>query len=710
MESSLAVQTMLAGMPTANELCRSESNGRVLIAVGATVIFDFAVTDSGMRNVAAVTLPELGFTGRHVAQVLRITEEYVSILRGRARREGSSALVGRLGRPPALGPAQLADAVRARAGGEPDTEIAARLGVHATTVARALVRAGQASPEPETQPAQQTLIDLEETSAQATGPAEATGPTVTAASIEVAGPVLGSSRIREGMVRSRYGGAMLLYAYMDAVGVEAIFSTLSGAPARRYDDLGVLSAATIGLALGVDTIEGVKHLVRADAGAVVGLSAIPELATLRSRLGALGDGCDPLALQRAFAKNMLSFDPADEPVYYVDDHFVAYAGAAPVAKGWNTRRRHAEAGRDDTLVVDARGRAVVFSTSAPTGLSSNLPGVLAQLRQVTGPKVAILVGFDRGGAYPVAFRACAAAGADWVTYRRAPLVQASTSPKASWTVRDHKRIVVSLADEIVEIKNYGPARQLTLFEGGQAVLQVLTSDRVATGAGLLCWLRSRWRIENVFKYAAAHNGINALADYRTDINTDTRMITNPVRLAARADLTAAETALVAAERALPQLLAGPGTPGQKNAALPAASLRIEAAHRIVEAAAMTLQPIPAKVAANEVNPDARLARHLLPRRGLQMVLRLLAFNAEAWVAEHFNAYLADPNEYRGLLRNLLHQGATIAYATETITVTLDRPDSPRVARALGLLAEELNVAEAHLPGDPRPITYQLADA
>ena len=40
---------------------------------------------------AAVTLPELGFTGRHVAEVLGITEEYVSMLRGRARRQELAA-------------------------------------------------------------------------------------------------------------------------------------------------------------------------------------------------------------------------------------------------------------------------------------------------------------------------------------------------------------------------------------------------------------------------------------------------------------------------------------------------------------------------------------------------------------------------------------------------------------------------------------------
>ena len=100
----------------------------------------------------------------------------------------------------------------------------------------------------------------------------------------------------------------------------------------------------------------------------------------------------------------------------------------------------------------------------------------------------------------------------------------------------------------------------------------------------------------------------------------------------------------------------------------------------------------------------------LARRGLQMVLRLLAFNAEAWLAEHLNAYRTDPDEYRAITRNLLHQGGQIHYTTTTITVTLDRPDSPRIARALRLLTDELNTTPARLPGDRRPITYQVQPA
>jgi len=362
------------------------------------------------------------------------------------------------------------------------------------------------------------------------------------------------------------------------------------------------------------------------------------------------------------------------------------------------------------MLTDARGRAVIFGSAEPCGLVTTLPGVLTQLREVLGPDAKILLGFDRGGAFASAFRACREADADWVTYRRAPLVQTTVAPRRSWTIRQGQRISVLLADEIVQLKDYGSARQLTLFENGLPILQVLTSDLTATGASLLCWLRARWRIENMFKYAARHNGIDRLADYVMDLGTDTRRVPNPARVAARKTVAAAQADLIKAERALPQLLTSGATPKQLNAQLPGLHRQIAKATAALEAAKTALRPIPAKIAATDLDPDAKRARPRLERRGLQMVLRLLAFNAEAWLAEHFNAYLTDPNEYRAVLRHLLRLGGHIDYTNSQIIVTLDRPDSPRVGRALQLLTQELNATPANLPGDRRPLTYQISAA
>src|SRR5674536_281105 len=62
--------------------------------------------------------------------------------------------------------------------------------------------------------------------------------------------------------------------------------------------------------------------------------------------------------------------------------------------------RLVQPGRVDPLVTAARARAVCFAAGEPAGLSVTMPGVLAQLREVTGPDAAVLLGFDRGGSYP----------------------------------------------------------------------------------------------------------------------------------------------------------------------------------------------------------------------------------------------------------------------------------------------------------------------
>lgn len=717
-------QDAFEGLPEPGVLLLHVVDGQVLVTCGRSLLYRYDVADMGMRNLAIVALTDAGRRVDEVAAVFGLSATYVSILRGRARQQGSAGLVRRRGRPPKLSEAQVTRARRWAGQGRSQQEIADRLGVAQSVISELLARRGRLPAQPELAelseaadvdaggvagPEQSADVEPAQPPAQQPQP-ETVLEVVVDESPRAGEAFTGSSRVGTGSVGCRYAGVMLLHAYLEKVGAQAVFATVTGGPARRYDDQAILSAATLGFALGAGTIEGVGHLRRADAGATVGTAMIPEVKTLRTRLSALADGTDPLTVQRAFAAGMLTADPAGDPVYFVDDHFVPYAGARPVAKGWNTKRRHAQPGRDDTMLVDARGRAVVFDSGEPTGLSTSLPGVLAQLRQVIGQSAPVLLGFDRGGAYPAVFTACREAGAHWVTYRRAPLAATSIEPRRSWTVRDGKRVSMLLADQTVHLNGYGQARQLTLHERGAPVLQVLTSEQDATGADLVCWLRARWRIENMFKYASAHNGIDALASYGMDITPDDRTVPNPARTVARQTVKAAEADLATAERALPQLLNSGGTPKQLNAALPAAHARIRAAQQTLEQAKAALKPIPAKILATQLDPDAKRARPRLARRGLQMVLRLLAYNAEAWLAEHLNAYLTDNDEYRAITRNLLHHGGRIDYSKNTITVTLDTPDSPRVARALTLLTDELNQRPARIPGDRRPITYHVSQA
>ena len=391
--------------------------------------------------------------------------------------------------------------------------------------------------------------------------------------------------------------------------------------------------------------------------------------------------------------------------------FVPYTGAKPVAKGWNNKRGRAEKGRADTHVTAHDGRAVCFVTGEPSGLSVTLPKALAELKKAAGPGAAIMVGFDRGGAYPQVFAHCRDQQVHWVTYRRAPLAVPAALPVITAVTYAGRTRQVAWAEETVQLKDYGQARQITLFEHGRVALQILTSDFGACPADILSWLKSRWREENFLKYASENYGIDKICDYLASIETNTKLIRNPARDQANAAVRDAEKTLAAAERGLAALLADPGlAPAAKNARIPGLQEDITRARAAAAAAVTARKPIPAKLPASDIDPDAETALLRAGRRGLQMVLRLLAHNAEHWLSGHLNAYLRDDDEYRAITRQTIIRGlaGTITWTPAAITVQLDQPGSARVTRALALLIDEINATPPAMPGDSRPITCHLA--
>ena len=633
-------------------------------------------------------------------------------------REGTAGLVRAPGRPRETDEASWQRAGEWRAAGVRDAEIARRLGVNQSTVLRRLGRAHvqdplpSAEPEPAEQPGPVAPVPPEPEPAQAPGPAGRPAPRPGAAAEPEGEEPAAAAEPQTGPAAawSRYAGAMLLHAFGARAGAGEILQDAVGEDAQP-GDVALLSAVSLCFALGAATAEQFKHLAAAEAGPLAGLSRLPDLRTLRPGLAAIADRADPLRLQRMFASAMLAADPVTSGVYYVDDHFVPYTGAKPVGKGWNNKRGRAERGRADTHVTAHDGRAVCFVTGEPSGLSATLPKALAELKKAVPPGTRIMLGFDRGGACPQVFRHCREQSAHWVTYRRAPLAVPAVLPVITAVTVGGRERTIAWAEEKVQLKDYGEARQITLFEHGKVALQILTSDFDACPAEILDWLKSRWREENFLKYAAENYGIDKICDFAASIETNTKMTDNPMRKAANAAVRDAEKDLAAAERALAALLADPAvTPAAKNKAIPGASRKITAARRKLQAATAARAGVPAKLPADQINPEARTAVLRAGRRGLQMMLRLLAHNAEHWLAGCLNAYLRDDDEYRAITRETIIRGlaGTIGFTPATITVILETPGQPRIARALAMVIDEINQTPPVIPGDNRPITYRIA--
>ena len=541
-----AAAAILDGMPDARDLHRLDTGGQTMIFAGSVQLFQYAGDDTATRNVAVAVLRQLGFGGTEVAAVMELTPNYVATLRQRSLQEGTAGLIRAAGRPRETGEASWDQARSWRAAGTRDAEIARRLGVNQSTVLRRLGRAH----------VQEALPLTPEPAAAEPGPGEpqAGEPRVTepeqAAGTGLAGP---DPARQPATFSSRYAGAMLLHAFFARAAAGAVLADAAGP-----GDVALLTAVSMCFALGAATTGQFKQLAAAEAGPLVGLSALPGLRALRPELARIADAADPLRLQSLFAAAMLAADPVTSGVYYVDDHFVPYAGAKPVAKGWNNKRGRAGRGRADTHVTAHDGRAVCFVSGEPSGLSATLPPALAELKKAAGPGARIMLGFDRGGAYPRVFTHCREQNVHWVTYRRAPLAAPAKLPVITTITYAGRTRQITWAEETVQLKDYGDARQITLFEHGRIALQILTSDRDACPAEILSWLKSRWREENFLKYASQNYGIDKICDYPATIETNAKLIRNPARDQANAAVRNAEKTLAAAERGLAALLGDPG--------------------------------------------------------------------------------------------------------------------------------------------------------
>src|SRR5512133_902300 len=409
-------------MPGPEPLRLLTHQGETVVLSGRLVLFRFAVADVGMRRLAVVALTQAGQSVKAVAQAFEVHPNYLSTLRKTAREQGSVGLVKVQGRPVKLTPAQREQVRRWSEQGVTGQEIARRLQVSDSMISR-LVGAGPRMPGSVQDEFPGTDVDdpvvddpVVDDPVVADRELPAVEPVVPA--VEPGngldggrrGVVVGSSRLGVAGVDSRYAGAMLLHAFYDRVGAAAVFAPLSGAgPAlarsRRFDDVALLTATSVAFALGVGSVEATKHLLRDQVGPLAGLVRLPELRTLRPRLGEIAEACDPLRLQADLATVMINAEAPLLGLYFVDDHFVPYEGAKPVGKGYNTKRRTAQKGLADTVVTDYHGRAVCFVSGPPSGLTKTLPAALSELRGVTGD-AKIMLGFDRGGSYAQVFAHC----------------------------------------------------------------------------------------------------------------------------------------------------------------------------------------------------------------------------------------------------------------------------------------------------------------
>ncbi len=469
--------------------------------------------------------------------------------------------------------------------------------------------------------------------------------------------------------------------------------------------------------------EGATRIVPTDLGRVLALDRAPEVKTLRRKLAEMGGLKLGSQLIGRLARRHADQHQEAMGYLYIDGHVRVYNGKRELPKVHSTRLRIAMPATHETWVGDANGDPVlVVIAPLQTSMVDEIRELLPELRRLVGDRRLTIV-FDRGGWSPQFFAEMVAAGFDFLTYRKSPLLP---EPRRSFTEHQLERDGVAhsyfLADRWVRLRlsqrHKGEpktlrVRQVTRLTPDGHQTPILTSHADLTAAEVAYRMFARWRQENYFKYGRQHFALDALDTYAAVVDDPTRLVPNPARKQLARRLARARLGLVEAQAAYGAAAAGnqeaqrPTMRGFKIANA-AAGQEVSQAQEVVRSLEAERDRTPNKVPLAQVRPEARLLE--TERKLLTHAVRMSAYNSESALARLLGPlYARSADEGRALLREAFRDAGDLRRANGRLEVRLNPLSAPRRTRALAALCELLNDTETTYPGTDLVLHYSVKD-
>jgi prepilin-type processing-associated H-X9-DG protein len=738
-------------------IVEDDDGGRVFVHGNLAYAWDRG--DTAARRFAAVSLVRIkAATQLEVAEAFAVKSATV---RRWETQLADAGVGGLLGEP--KGPKRksklTADTVssirRLRAGGASYRAIAAETGVSVGSVRNALVLAG-GDPAVE-QSCQATVSDtgLEpEPGLGAQEGRQVQPECVTAVgddpavSVPVVAPVLADppprgverALARFGLIpyappvftrcaRAPLAGLLLAVPALAGTGlIEDAHAVYGGVPNGFYSLDAMLCEGVFRALLGQARAEGAARIDPIALGRLLGLDRAPEVKTIRRKIRYLAQAGKAGDWITAMAARHVQHRPEQAAVLYVDGHVRAYQGTRKIAKTHVPRLKFPAPATVETWVADATGDPLLVVMAQPgASLAGELRRLIPKLRALVGDDRRVLVGFDRGGWSPTLFADLHAAGFDTLTWRKGAAVDIDEHQFSEHTHIDaHGRTHTwALADTEVTLDiTEGPRagevftmRQISLFNAAATrQMHILTTRADLTAAEIRYRMGARWRQENHYRYARIHFDLDSHDSYRAGEDDPTRMVPNPAKKTAYAQVEKARRALHSAETASDaQLLAAhspqPGTSVVlTNAMINTINTGVHDAQTALDTVLAAHHAIPARLPLAEVNPGQQVLD--TETKLIHHAIRIAAYNTAQSLARAIvtdTGYTRADDEAHTLIRTALTGSGDILPdpATNTLHVRLDPLPAPRHTNAIDELCQVLNDTNTVYPGTSLTLRYSI---
>lgn len=480
----------------------------------------------------------------------------------------------------------------------------------------------------------------------------------------------------------------------------------------------------------VGSLEALRYEPPGEWGKLLGLDRVPEVRTLREKLGQL---CQPdgrvQQWSQSLSREWMEGSGQTVGTAYVDGHVRVYHGKlTQLPRRYVARERLCLRGTTDYWVNAMDGQPFFAITQAVD------PGLLSVLRQSIIPRLKrelpgqpsadelavdpylsrFTLVCDRAVYSPEFFAEAKAERVAVITYHKFPGADWATEEFCQRPVKlaNGERVELELAERGTQLSNGLWVREVRQRENSGHQVSVLSTDYKRPPDQAAVALFARWCQENFFKYMTEHYHLDKLVEYGIEPLPETIQVVNPAWRQLDSQVRK-ETALLAREQAqfgewnLPvqaDLEQTEARAAQKARLLHCIQTRQTQLQELKEQRRKTDR----HVALKNLPQAQRFGQLRSDKKHLVDTLKLIAYRAETALVQIVREKLRRWDDARALVRQLFQSVVDLRPdpQSQTLTIRLHRLSTAAHDEALSHLCEELSATETAYPGTNLKMVYE----
>lgn len=463
--------------------------------------------------------------------------------------------------------------------------------------------------------------------------------------------------------------------------------------------------------------EGLRSIPPGEFGKVIGLDRVPEVRTVRQKIGLLAATGDPKAWGQSLSQSWMQADPQEAGYLYVDGHVRVYDGKlANLPKRFVSRERLCLHGTTDYWVNDAIGRPFFVVSKAVTQgmgealiqdivpeLLKSVPQQPSQAQLDADPQLhRFVMVFDRECSNHKLISELWQQRIGAITYRKNVKDKWPTEEFSEETVPviggASTTMMLALRHSTLSAQGHSidvtEVRRLT--ETGHQTAIITTARNLGTTT-IASRMFARWCQENFFSYMMQHYDIDGLIEYGAQELPGTTLVVNPEHRELEKTIKRFKLTLKQHQARLATYTLAPDPEQQTQTPLQVQKRAeclesIQAVQGEIEALCLTRKSIKKKVRIDSLPKDKQPTQLLPLTKMFADTVKMIAYRAETAMVALLKRHLNKEEEARALVRELFICAGDIEpdERSKTLTVRIHRMATPAHDKAIAALLEDLN--------------------